>query len=166
MTHTQKAAGPAASISLASDHEIVIVRTFDAPREAVFNAWTDPDQVARWWDPTGAPLAEAVIDLRPGGRFRFVHKADGGNGHAFAGIYCEVTYPSLLVFATPAPGGGETLGTLRFDDLGGRTRLTMTMSSASGEAREQLLRYGVDKGTARTLDNLNDYLAQAKTASR
>ena len=164
MTDTQDRAGSAASIRLSSDRDIVIERMFEAPREAVFDAWTDADRVARWWDPSGAPLAEASIDLRPGGAFRFVHGPGGAASHAFAGTYREIVRPALLVIATPAPGGGETVGTLRFEALGERTRLIMTMSSASAEARQQLLKYGIDQGTARTLDRLAEVLSRVQSA--
>lgn len=155
-----------ASIRLATDRDIVIERMFDAPREAVFEAWTNPQSIAQWWDPSGRPLAQAEIDLRPGGRFRLVHEGDPAGAHAFAGTYREVLAPSLLVLVTPAPGGGETIGTLRFEASGRQTRLTMTMSCPSAEAREQLLRFGIDKGTARTLDNLGEHLVRRSAAGR
>ncbi len=108
--------------------------------------------------PSGEPLARADIDLRQGGSFCFVHASAEGQGHAFSGTYREVVPPSRLVFATPAPGGGQTLGVLEFQDLGQRTNLVLTMSSATPEARDLLLRLGIDKGTARSLANLDAYL--------
>lgn len=77
------------------DHEtftITFRRSFDASREHVFDAWTDPERIKQWWDPTGTPLAECAVDLRPGGSFRFVN----ASGHAppFAGVYSDVERPA------------------------------------------------------------------------
>jgi uncharacterized protein YndB with AHSA1/START domain len=153
--------GEPAKITLISDCAIMITRMFEAPRDAVFDAWTRAERVAQWWDPSGVPLAVCEIDLRPQGGFRFVHRSPEGTGHAFAGTYREVTPPSRLVLAIPAPGGGETVGVLVFDVVDGRTLLTMTLSSASKEARDALLRMGIDAGTARTIDNLADNLGRS-----
>src|SRR4051812_27645882 len=76
---------------------ITFRRTFTAPREDVFEAWTRPEQVAVWWDPSGAPLTECAIDLRPGGAFKFVNK-DSGHSPPFAGTYRVIDPPSTLVF--------------------------------------------------------------------
>src|SRR3954471_6577260 len=70
MKNTQPSA-----VTLPSDREIVITRSFDAPRALVFEAWTRPEHVAQWWDPSGAPLAACEIDLRPNGAFRFVNQS-------------------------------------------------------------------------------------------
>lgn len=154
------AADGEADIDLPSDTEIRIVRRFRAGRREVFDAWTRPESVAQWWDPSGAPLAVCDIDLKPGGAFRFEHAAARGGGHVFAGVYREIAAPDLLVFATPSPGGGDTVGTLRFEDAESGARLTMTMRSPSREARDLLLKLGVDQGTARTLANLAAYLGR------
>ena len=73
---------------------LVMTRTFDAPREDVFEAWTTPEQVALWWDPTGAPLAVCEIDLRPGGAFRWINQGEIGAKHPFAGVYREIVPPN------------------------------------------------------------------------
>jgi len=155
---TSGASGEGAKISLPSDCDILITRSFSAPRHIVFDAWTKAEHVMQWWDPTGTPLAISEIDLRPGGAFRFVHCTPQGEGHAFTGKYREVQPPACLVFATPAPGGGESVGALLFDEQDGGTFLTLRITSATKEGRDALLRFGVDSGTARTLDNLNRYL--------
>src|SRR5271155_3984325 len=78
-------------------HAIVLTRMLAAAREQVFEAWTRPEHVTRWWDPAGPPLSECEIDLRPGGAFRFVtqHSPDD---HEFAGVYREIAPPDYLVF--------------------------------------------------------------------
>ena len=149
-----------AKVTLPSDREILITRLFSAPREVVFDAWTKAEHVANWWDPAGIPLAVSEIDLRPGGAFRFVHRAPRGVGPAFTGTYREIVPPARLVFTTPAPAGGESVGTLLFEARDGQTLLTMTIASASKEARDALLEMHVDAGTVRTLDNLDAYLGR------
>ena len=144
----------AVSIATPGDRQIVITRVFDAPRTLVFETWTKAEHVARWWDPTGVPLAVCEIDLRPMGAFRWVNRAsDGGEGHTFAGIYQEIVPPEKLVFA-----GMAGTATLVFAEAGKRTRLTITMECASPQDREAMLQMRVDSGTAQTLENLAIYL--------
>jgi uncharacterized protein YndB with AHSA1/START domain len=148
----------AAEITTPTDHEIVITRVFDATRAVVFEAWTKAEHVAHWWDPSGVPLAVSEIDLRPGGAFRFVHRAPQGAGHSFTGTYREIVPPARLVFATPAPTGGESVGILVFEERDGKTVLTMTIACASKADRDALLQMRIDVGTAQTLENLAAYL--------
>jgi uncharacterized protein YndB with AHSA1/START domain len=151
-----------ASISAPSDREIVITRSFDAPRRVVFDAWTKPEHVAAWWDPAGLRLTTCEIDLRPNGAFRFVHASDGAQATAFTGVYREIDVPRRLVFTTPLPSGAESVGTLVFDEHDGVTTLTMTIRCESRADRDALLKMRVDVGTARTLDNLEAYLSGVK----
>jgi uncharacterized protein YndB with AHSA1/START domain len=138
---------------------IVMTRTFDAPRSIVFRAWTTAEDVARWWDPSGAPLSVCEIDLRPGGAFRWVNRGPNGQGHPFAGTYREIEAPERLVFsARSRPSGADSLATLVFIEEGGKTILTMTIECQSVGDRDAMLEMRVDAGTARTLDNLAEYL--------
>jgi uncharacterized protein YndB with AHSA1/START domain len=133
-------------------HTIVLTRVFSAPREQVFDAWTLPEHVTRWWDPTGYPLAECEIDLRPGGAFRFVNRHSSGT-HQFAGVYREIAPPDYLVFEAMG-----AIGRAIFEQIGGRTHLTVRIECGSAAQLEQYLRMGIDAGTAKTLDNLVAYL--------
>jgi uncharacterized protein YndB with AHSA1/START domain len=136
-----------------------MVRTFDAPRSVVFKAWTTAEHVARWWDPSGVPLSVCEIDLRPGGAFRWINGGPGGLEHPFAGTYREIAAPERLVFSARAnPSGPESLATLTFIEEAGRTTLTMTIECHSVGDRDAMLEMRVDAGTARTLDNLAEYL--------
>ena len=144
-----------ARVTLPSECEILIVRRFAAPRAAVFDAWTSPEHVTHWWDPSREPLAACDIDLRPNGRFRFV---PGGGKPAFTGVYREIVRPERLVFSTVVASGAETVGTLRFDADGRHTILRLTMTCASQSDRDALLEMRVDAGTVRTLENLGEYL--------
>lgn len=151
-----------ATVKTVSEREILITRTFAAPRDVVFDAWTNPAHVAAWWDPSGMRLAVCEIDLRPDGAFRFVHQGPGGFGHTFAGIYREIIQPERLIFTTrSSSSGGESRGTLIFSEHQGLTTLTMTIACASKADLDALIRMRVDVGTMRTLDNLGDYITRA-----
>jgi len=133
---------------------ITFERSLSASREQVFDAWTKPEQVTQWWDPTGTPLLECTIDLRAGGTFRFVN--DGAHGPPFEGAYRVVERPAKLVF--DAVGA---VGTVLLESRGAKTHLTVTIRCASAEHLEQLVKVGVDTGTDKTLDNLVAHLDTA-----
>jgi uncharacterized protein YndB with AHSA1/START domain len=137
-------------------HTIKLTRDFDASPAEIFEAWTKPEHVARWWDPAGEPLTACEIDLRPGGSFKFVtkHQPD----MPFAGIYREITPPSRLLFEALGAIGRVTL-----HEADGRTHMTVEIECRSAEHLDQYLKMGVDVGTARTLDNLVAY-AQRRLA--
>jgi uncharacterized protein YndB with AHSA1/START domain len=147
------------SVTTPTDREIVMTRNFDAPRSLVFEAWTKAEHVTHWWDPSGAPLSVCEIDLRPNGAFRWVHGGAGGGAYSFTGTYREITSPERLVFATRMfPSSPESVGTLVFTEENGKTKLMMTIECDSIEDRDALLKMRVDAGTARTLQNLAEYL--------
>jgi uncharacterized protein YndB with AHSA1/START domain len=135
---------------------ITFQRTFKAPREDVFQAWTQPDQIAEWWDPSGARLTECAIDLRPGGAFKFVNR-DSAHSPPFAGVYRAIEAPSLLVF--DALG---SVGTVRLEADRGTTNMTVTIRCASAEHLDQFVKLGVDVGTDRTFDNLVAFMANKR----
>jgi len=148
-----------ANVTLPSDRAIVITRVFDAPRAVVFDAWTQPEHVAQWWDPRRKPLAVCEIDLRPGGSFRFVNQGVDGLQHPFVGVYREIAPPSRLVFTTRVgPSAAECVGTIHFEESEGKTILTLTMECARKEDRDAMLRMRIDVGTVQTLSNLGEYL--------
>jgi uncharacterized protein YndB with AHSA1/START domain len=148
-----------AKVTTPSERDIVITRTFDAPRTVVFEAWTKAEHVRQWWDPSGTPLTVCEIDLRPNGVFRWVSRGPDGAGHSFTGTYQEISAPARLVFTTRmSPSGAESVGTLVFIELGGKTTLTITIHCNSMAERDALLEMRVDVGTVRTLDNLAEHL--------
>jgi uncharacterized protein YndB with AHSA1/START domain len=132
---------------------ITFERSLAASREQAFDAWTKPEQVTAWWDPTGSPLVECAIDLRPGGAFKFVN---GGHSPPFAGAYRAVERPAKLVF--DAMGA---VGTVLFESRGQKTHMTVAIRCSSAEHLEQFVKLGVDAGTNKTLDNLVGYLQKA-----
>src|ERR1700680_3195363 len=149
------------NIATPNDREIVITRIFDAPRAVVFEAWTNAEHVAHWWDPSGVPLAICEIDLRPNGAFRWVHRVpDGGEGHLFTGIYRAIGPPAELAFTDRMfPSSPEPVGTLVLTEDGKKTKLTMTIECATNKDRDALLQMRVDAGTAQTLENLGKFLS-------
>jgi uncharacterized protein YndB with AHSA1/START domain len=141
-------------VTLPSDREILIIRTFAAPRDVVFEAWTKPEHLSRWWDPTRERLVSCDIDLRPNGTFRFI---PSGAKPPFIGIYREIVPPERLVFSTVvAPSGAESIGTLLFEERDGRAIL----ACASKADRDALLEMRVDVGTLQTLENLSEFVAR------
>jgi uncharacterized protein YndB with AHSA1/START domain len=132
---------------------IVLTRIIRAPRDQVYEAWTQPEHVTRWWDPAGKPLAACVIDLRPGGAFLFVNDRPEGGGESFAGIYRELIRPERIVFNSDG-----VIGTVVFMEDGTQTRLEVSIECKSEADRDQLLKIGIAVGTARTLDNLAGYV--------
>ena len=132
-------------------HTLRFVRDLDAAPARAFAAWTEPEQVAQWWDATGEKLAACEIDLRPGGAFRFVtsHHPD----KPFTGVYSEIVYPTLLVFEA----NGAT-GKVMLAERAGGTRMTVEIACLSREQLAQFVAMGVAAGTSRTLDNLATHL--------
>jgi uncharacterized protein YndB with AHSA1/START domain len=132
-------------------HLIRLERRLEAPPQHVFEAWTTPEQVACWWDPSGQPLAICEIDLRPGGAFKFV--SEGDHDITFAGVYREIAPPDRLAFEAMG-----ALGLVLFREVQGATGLTVEIQCRSAEHLRQFLKAGVDEGASRTLDNLVAYV--------
>lgn len=131
-------------------HTIRLTRTFAASRSEIFEAWTQPEHVTRWWDAAGEPLKVCEIDLRPGGAFKFVTK--GHPEMPFAGTYQEIAPPERLVFEAIGATGRVILR-----DVAGQTHMTVEIACRSAEQLGQYLKMGVDAGTSQTLDNLVVY---------
>jgi uncharacterized protein YndB with AHSA1/START domain len=116
-----------------SDHRVEVVRTIEAPREDVFRAWTDPEQIRSWWGPGEFTCPEAEIDLRPGGSYRLVMQPTAGDPFVVAGTYREVEPPARLVYTWrwetgPAADGSESLVMVEFRDRGTKTELALSHS--------------------------------------
>ncbi|MDX2019584.1 MAG: SRPBCC domain-containing protein [Deltaproteobacteria bacterium] len=140
------------------DHETFTIsfeRVFASSREDVFEAWTDAAQIKQWWDPTGVPLANCAVDLRPGGTFRFTMATQ--HAHDFTGVYRVVDPPSQLVF--DAMGA---IGTVRLQEVGEHTHMTVSIRCSSAEHLEQFVKLGVADGTNQTLDNLVAHFKRRK----
>jgi len=118
----------------AGPDKVEVVRTLAAPREEVFRAWTEPEQIRRWWGPGEFTCPEAEVDLRPGGAYRLVMQPTAGDPFVVAGTYREVDPPARLVYTWrwetgPAADGSESLVTVEFRDAASdppRTELVLT----------------------------------------
>ncbi len=146
------------------DREIVWTRVFDAPRQLVFDAHTKPELVKRWLlGPDGWSMPVCDIDLRPGGRFRWVWRRDTtGEEMGMSGTYYEIDAPRRIVhgeqFDQPWYPGEARITSL-FEEDGGRTTLTVTMQMETTEARDGVLESGMESGVKRSYDRLEEMLA-------
>lgn len=147
----------------ATTREVTIRRVFDAPREQVWRAWTEPEQLSRWWGARGwsAPLSEIRMDVRPGGEFRVLGVRDSdGAQMPTVGVYREVLAPERLVFAEAAdegcPESEGSVGTVMLTDLGdGRTEMVFhaTMHTTAENVRN------AERGLGGAFDRLAETLA-------
>ena len=150
-------------VTTPSDREIVLTRLFDAPRRLVFEAMTRPEHVRNWWgildERYSVPVCE--IDLRPGGKWRFVGRGPKGDVE-FYGVYREIAPPERVVFTeiyAPVPDAGSVITSVLTEE-GGKTRLTATCLYPSKEVRDMVIGSGMEKGAALSYDRLDD-VAQA-----
>ena len=148
-----------------SDREIVLTRLFDAPRRLVFEAMTKPEHVKRWWgildERYSVPVVE--IDLRPGGKWRFVGKGPQGE-YGFHGVYREIVAPERVVFTEiydPFPDA-ESVVTSVLTEENGKTRLTATCVYPSLEVRDMVLKSGMTRGAGISYDKLEELVQQLK----
>ena len=154
------------SIELDQDpREIVTTRVFDAPRELVWTAWTDPKHLAQWWGPNGFTTTTSEHDFRDGGIWRFVMHGPDGRDYQNRITFDEIVKPERIVYRH---GGGDDVEpvqfqtTVTFEELDRRTRLTMRALFPSAAERDRVIKvYGADKGAIQTLSRLAEYLAQA-----
>jgi uncharacterized protein YndB with AHSA1/START domain len=145
-----------------SERELVITRLLDAPRHLVFQAWTDPDRVARWWGPQGFITLYCKMDVRQGGAFRVCMRSPEGTEYWKQGVYREVVEPERLVFTfawEDADGkpGHETVVTVTFAERGTQTELTLHQ----GVFETVTTRDEHQRGWTSTLERFAQYLASA-----
>ena len=142
---------------------IIATRVYDAPRELVFAVWTDPKHLAQWWGPDGFTTTTSAFDMRAGGVWRFVMHGPDGRDYQNRITFDEIVKPERLVYHH---GGGDDVEpvqfrtTVTFEDLGGKTKVTMRGVFPSAAERDRVIKeYGADKGAVQTLSRLADYLA-------
>jgi uncharacterized protein YndB with AHSA1/START domain len=156
----------ALKLTTRGDREIVMTRSFDAPRTLVFDAHTRPELVRRWLlGPPGWTMPVCEIDLKVGGAFRFVWRNVKGEEMGMGGVYREVVRPERLVNTERfdvAWYPGEGLSTLVLVEKGGKTTLTNTVQYESKDARDGVLASGMERGVAASYDRLADMLALQK----
>ena len=150
-----------ATVTLPTDEQILITREFDAPRHLVYRAWTTPELVKRWWNAKRGEVTIAEIDLRVGGRWRYVMVTDDGAEVAFHGEYLDLV-PNERIVTTEVyegiPGGddGGALNTLTFTEADGRTTLVNLVQAPSKEIRDAIIDSGMEAGMQDAMDLLEE----------
>jgi uncharacterized protein YndB with AHSA1/START domain len=144
---------------------IVFRRAFKAPARLVFAAWTEPEHLRHWRGPRGFELVACEVDLRVGGRYRFVHRAPDGSRHVFHGRYLEIERPSRLVSTFVYEGAPETeaLDEVTFDEDGATTRVTGRSAFPTFQARDLYLSGGAERGLADAHNRLDALLGTLTT---
>jgi uncharacterized protein YndB with AHSA1/START domain len=167
-------------MAVAAADEFLISRLLAAPRALVFKAWTDPKHMAQWWGPKEFTNPVCEMDLRPGGAHRVVMRGPDGTEYPIKGVYREIVVPERLVMTLdcsehPAAWhdlvnpkrrkddrnpAGIMLQTVTFDDLDGKTRLTIRTRFDSTAIRDAMLKIGMTEGWTESLNRLEQHLAK------
>jgi uncharacterized protein YndB with AHSA1/START domain len=157
MVAVETASGTA-KVTLPTEEQILITREFDAPRQLVFKAYTTPELVKRWWSGKRGEVTSVEIDLRVGGRWRYVMAADSGPEVAFHGEYHEIVPGERLVSTEVYEGvpDAEALDTLTLTEVDGRTRFELLVQHTSKEHRDAHLNSGMEVGMQEAFDALEE----------
>lgn len=150
---------PTVTVTTPTDREIHVERVFDAPRDRVFAAFTDPKLIPEWWGPT---TVVDQMDVRTGGSWRFVAQNADGSEIAFRGNYREVTPPERIVqtFEMEGPWGNAHVETATFEEMGDRTKFTTTLLFDTTEERDGVLTHGGERGMNESYARLDALLAR------
>ena len=152
------------SIDLQRDPRSIIgTRVFDAPRQLVFSAFTDPKHLAQWWGPNGFTTTTHAFDFRPGGVWRFVMHGPDGRDYQNRVTYDEIVPPERIAYRHAGGDDVEPVQfntTITFEDLGAKTRVIWHGRFPSAEERARVIKeYGADKGLVQTMARLAEHLA-------
>jgi uncharacterized protein YndB with AHSA1/START domain len=159
MTSDQQEAAMA-TITTPTDREIHVERVFDAPRDHVFAAYTDPELIPEWWGLRGTTTSVDQMDVRAGGSWRFISRDCDGSETAFRGTYREVKPPERLVrtFEWEGMPGHVLVETVTFEDLGDRTKVTTTSLFHTNHERDGMLASGMERGVNESFGRLDELL--------
>jgi uncharacterized protein YndB with AHSA1/START domain len=159
-------------MELEGDRTIVIARTFNGPARFVFDAWTRPELVRRWWAPQslGDSIVSCDADIRVGGSYRYVLTPATGGAFAFSGRYTEITPHSRLVYtqmfeptaAGATPGDTPLIVTVTLDEHDGKTHLVEHVVCPSKEVRDVILASGMEHGMREAMDRLDELVASLR----
>ncbi len=161
--------GPGGIHDSPSDREIVVIRTFQAPRELVWRAMTERDRIEQWWGPEGFSTTVEELDFQPGGRWKYVMTAPDGTKYPVEGVFAEILEPERFVAtdefgeAFEGPGvsdlpQGVVTSTL-LEESGGETTMTLRMLHQSAEDRANHEQMGVEGGWHSSFNRLDRYFA-------
>jgi uncharacterized protein YndB with AHSA1/START domain len=145
-----------AVVTLPTDTQILITRDFEAPKHLVFKAYTTPELIKRWWGGDRGEVTLAEVDLRVGGKWRYVMTANGGFEVGFHGVYREIITNERIVSTEIFEGApdAEAAVTHTFTEKEGRTTLTMLMQLPSREIRDTIINTGMEGGMQESMDHL------------
>jgi uncharacterized protein YndB with AHSA1/START domain len=150
-------------VSTPTEREIVLTRVFDAPRSLVFDAFTKPELLKRWFGPRGWSLVVCEVDLKVGGAWRFVLRGPDGREMGMRGVYRELAPPDRSVHTESFDDfPGESIVTTVLIEERGRTTMTATVFYPSREIRDAVIKSGMEHGAAETYDRLAELLASAE----
>jgi uncharacterized protein YndB with AHSA1/START domain len=153
-----------AVVTLPSDTEILIVREFDAPKHLVFEAWTSPELIKRWWSGDRGEVTLAEVDLRVGGTWRYVMTANGGFEVGFHGEYQEIVANERIVSTEVYEGmpDAEALNTITFVEHKGRTTLSILVQHSKSEHRDAHVNSGMEGGMQEAMNHLEQVVASLR----
>ncbi|HEY1455570.1 MAG TPA: SRPBCC family protein [Candidatus Dormibacteraeota bacterium] len=148
--------------------ELTATRMFDAPRELVFKAFTDPKLFAQWWGPRRYTNVMEKFDVRPGGMWRVVQKGEDGDEHAFRGVHHDVVAPERIVATFEYEGvpGNVLLQTMTLEAMGARTRLVAHQVFQSVGDRDGMVGSGMKEGADESYERLDDLLDELKAGDK
>jgi uncharacterized protein YndB with AHSA1/START domain len=164
------------TMELVGDREFVIARAFNGPARIVFDAWTRPELVRRWWAPRsrGVSVVGCDASVRAGGHYRYVLRLPNGHQFAFSGTYTEVTPPTRLVYTQiyePAAAGATpddvaiTI-TVTFDERDGKTYVVSRTCCPTPQLRDTIIKSGMEPGMRETMDQLDELVASIAAGDR
>ena len=147
-------------VTTPTDREIVLTRVFDAPRRLVWDAFSKPELLARWFGPRGWTMAVCEVDHRVGGGFRFVLQGPDGRQMGMRGVYRELTPPEKSVHIESFDDfpGSDSEVTAVLTEEGGKTIFTATILYGSKEVRDAVVKSGMEHGAAESYDRLAEVL--------
>ncbi len=150
-------------IELEGDRTLVMSRLFNGPPRIVFEAWTRPELVARWWAPAslGTKIDSVTADVRVGGKYRYALRTPDGNEVAFSGEYTEVTPPKRLVYTSRfEPYPDTVITTVTFEDRGNQTLLVSREVYPSAEVRKLAVESGMETGMRECMEQIETLVAE------
>jgi len=146
------------------EKKVTMERVFNAPRELVWKAHTDPKIIVQWWGPRNLTTTIDVMDVKPGGKWRFVHKDEKGSTFAFNGVYKEIKKPESITWTfnfEPIGPGHELTETVTFEEIeGGKTKVSTTSHYNSIEDLEGMMQSGMEAGATESWDRLEELLTK------
>jgi uncharacterized protein YndB with AHSA1/START domain len=156
-----EAIGRTTGLRSPAEREFTLTRIVDAPREAVFKAALDPALIPQWWGPERLKTTVDMMDVRPGGEWRYVQRDEEGKEHAFHGTYQEIDPPNRIeyTFEYEAEPGDVMVETVIFEDAHGKTRVTFIDRFADQQAREMAMESGMEEGATESMERFAQLVA-------